>query len=180
MNTPSPDPFDRALAAYSARELARSLPPPPGFAERTTAVVLGRARWPWKAIGASVLAGVLAVGGIVYIVWPKPQPVPPVAPPVAVEPVSPETPNIGETLSEAGSAIAKLSRTTAEKATPRSLLPGEAMKHHDPVPVPPEAQPGTEAIAAMPAAAKTGLEPVTGSTRRAISLFLRDTGLKAD
>lgn len=186
MNTPPPDPFDRALAAYSARELARTISPPTGFADRTAAVVLGRTRWPWKAISASLLAGVLAVGGVVYIVWPKPQPTEsiPLQQVIVVGPSDsmsvPDSPNIGETLSEAGSALAKLSRTTAEKATPRALLPGDVVKVPEPMPVPPEAQPGTEAIAAMPAAAKSGLDPVTGSTRRAINLFLRDTGLKAD
>jgi hypothetical protein len=88
-------------------------------------------------------------------------------------------PKIGDTLSEAGEAIAKLSRSTAEKATPRALLP-EASKVEPPKPRPSDAPPGTDAIAAMPSAAKSSLQPVTGSTRRAISLLLRDTGLKAD
>jgi hypothetical protein len=183
MNTPSPDPFDRALAAYSAREQARAIPPPAGFADRTAAVVLARPRWPWKPITAGLFTLAVAVVGVGYVVWPKPQPVP-VAPepqPVVVtpEPSSSDTPNIGDTLSGAGSAFAKLTRSTADKATPQTLLP-ETARAADPPPLPPDAQPGADAIVAMPAAAKSGLEPMTGSTRRAISAFLRDTGLKAN
>lgn len=184
MNTPPPDPFDRALAAYSAREQARAIHPPAGFAERATAAVLHRPRWPWKPITAGLFTLAVAVVGVGYVAWPKPAAVP-VTPPelspvvVTPEPSPSETPNIGDTLSGAGSAFAKLTRTTAEKATPRTLLP-EPTRVADPIPVPPDAQPGANAIAAMPAAAKSGLEPMTGSTRRAISAFLRDTGLKAN
>jgi hypothetical protein len=95
------------------------------------------------------------------------------------EPSAP-SPNIGDQFSEAGNALAKLTRTTADKAAPQSLLPPEPVKVPDPKPPVADPQHGAEAIAAMPAAAKSGLEPMTGSTRRAISLFLRDTGLKAD
>jgi hypothetical protein len=182
MNTPPPDPFDRALAAYSAREQARSIPPPAGFADRAAAGVLNRPRRPWKAIAAGLFTLALVTLGVGSVAWPKPEAVPePEPPPVVVtpEPSPSETPNIGDTLSGAGSAFAKLTRTTAEKATPRTLLP-EPTKPADPLPVPPDAQPGAEAIAAMPAAAKSGLEPMTGSTRRAINAFLRDTGLKAN
>ncbi len=184
MNTPPPDPFDRALAAYSAREQARVIPPPAGFAERATASVLARPRWPWKLMTAGLFTLVIGLVGVGYVAWPKPVPVtapPPEPPPLVVtpEPSPSDTPNFGDTLSGAGSAFAKLTRNTAEKATPRTLLP-ETAKAADPLPVPPDAQPGAEAIAAMPAAAKSGLEPMTGSTRRAISAFLRDTGLKAN
>lgn len=181
MNTPPPDPFDRALAAYSAREQARAISPPAGFADRATAAVLDRPRFPWKATSASGVALLAAVVAIGYTTWPRPVP-PPDEPPqrvVTVEPAGP-TPNIGDQFSEAGNALAKLTRTTADKATPRALLPAEPVKTPDVKPLPPDAAHGTEAIAAMPAAAKSGLEPMTGSTRRAISLFLRDTGLKAN
>jgi hypothetical protein len=181
MNTLPPDPFDRALAAYSARERGRAIDPPAGFADRVTAAVMNRPRWLWKAVsaaGTAVLMAVLATG---YAAWPKPQPAPQADPPVraGVEPDGP-TPNIGDTLSEAGSALAKLTRTTAEKATPRTLLPAEPVKVPDPKPVRRDVQPATEAIAAMPAAARSGLGPMSGSTRRAINAFLRDTGLRAD
>ena len=177
MNTPPPDPFDRALAAYSAREQARVIAPPAGFADRATAAVFARPRFPWKAITASALAGLVAVG---YFAWPKTQPQPTPAPqPLVAIPV-PESPNIGDQFSEAGNALAKLTRTTADKAAPQSLLPTEPVKAAEPKPLTVDPQHGTEAIAAMPAAAKSGLEPMTGSTRRAISLFLRDTGLKAN
>ncbi len=179
MNTPTPDPFDRALAAYSAREQARLIPPPAGFADRATAAVLARPRFPWKATSASALAGVVAVLAVGYFAWPKtqPQPNPAPQPIVSIPEPSAPSPNIGEQFSEAGNALAKLTRITADKAAPRTLLPTEPVKAPDPKPLPAD-QHGTEAIAAMPAAAKSGLEPMTGSTRRAISLFLRDTGLK--
>lgn len=186
MNTPPPNPFDRALAAYSAREQARRLDPPAGFADRAAAAVLSRPRWPWKAVTTSataLLVAVLAVG-VGYVVWPKPQPTPEPQKIVIVDPSDsmsvPESPNIGDTLSEAGGALAKLSRTTAEKATPRTLLPSEVAKAAPPKPVGGDVQPAADAITSMPSAAKSGLEPMTGSTRRAISLFLRDTGLKAN
>ena len=187
MNTPPPDPFDRALAAYSAREQGRRIDPPAGFADRTTTLIVGgtaphtpcaRPRWPWKAVAASATAVLVAVLAVGYTAWPKPQPTPE-PPPVVVTP-EPVSPNIGDTLSEAGDALAKLSRTTAEKATPRTLLPGEVAKAAPPKPVGGDVQPAADAITSMPSAAKSGLEPVTGSTRRAINLFLRDTGLKAN
>jgi hypothetical protein len=180
MNTPPPNPFDRALAAYSAREQARAISPPAGFADRATAAVLARPRFPWKATTASGVALLAAVVAIGSMTWPKPSQPPAEVPQriVTVEPAGP-TPNIGDQFSEAGNALAKLTRTTADKATPRALLPAEPVKTPDVKPRP-DAAHGTEAIAAMPAAAKSGLEPMTGSTRRAISLFLRDTGLKAN
>jgi hypothetical protein len=179
MNTPAPDPFDRALAAYSAREQARVIPPPDGFADRTAAV-LARPRFPWKAVGASVVAVAVAAVAVGYVAWPKPQPAPVPQPIVATPEPSSPPPNIGETLSEAGGALAKLSRTTAEKATPRAFLPGDLTKQPDPPPHPADVPPSADALASVPASAKSSLEPVTGSTRRAISVFLRDTGLKAD
>ncbi len=182
MNTPTPNPFDRALAAYSAREQARVIAPPTGFADRATAAVLNRPRFPWKAISASTLAGLVAVLAVGYVAWPKPQPAPTPAPQPFVttpEPSAP-SPNIGDQFSEAGNALAKLTRSTADKAAPQTLLPSEGVKVPDPKPLVADPQHGTEAIAAMPAAAKSGIEPMTGSTRRAISLFLRDTGLKAN
>jgi len=183
MNTSPPDPFDRALAAYSAREQGRAIAPPTGFADRTTAAVLNRPCCPWKRVSAGVLSGLVAVVAVGYIAWPKPQPpAPPVEPPqqvVVVEPSTP-SPNIGDQFSEAGSALAKLTRNTADKAAPRTLLPTESPKVPDPKPQPADTQHGTEAIAAMPGAAKSGIEPMTGSTKRALTLFLRDTGLKAN
>jgi hypothetical protein len=178
MNTPPPDPFDRALAAYSAREQGRAIPPPAGFADRTAAAVLARPRWQWKAVAASATALLVAAVAVGYAVWPKPQPTPEPRPVVATP--EPTSPNIGDTLSEAGGALAKLGRTTAEKATPRTLLPGEAVRAPEPKPGPAGVQPATDAIASMPSAARSGLEPVTGRTRRALAVFLRDTGLKAD
>lgn len=180
MNTPPPnDPFARALAVYSTREQARAIAPPPGFAARVMADVLNRPRWPWKAVAASTLALALAAVGVGYAVWPKakPEPVPPQPVTTVTEPPPSAAPNIGDQLSEAGNALAKLTRTTAEKATPRALLP-EPAKVDPPKPLSAEANPAADAIAAVPAAAKSGLEPVAGGTRRAINAFLRDTGLR--
>jgi hypothetical protein len=41
----------------------------------------------------------------------------------------------------------------------------------------PGIEPATDALSAMPSAAKSGLEPVTSATRRAVTLFLRDFGI---
>jgi hypothetical protein len=179
MNTPAPDPFDRALAAYSAREQARHIDPPAGFAERVTATVSARPRWPKWATGASAFVGLVLAAGIGYALWPKAELAP--EQPVVVTPApEPPPPKIGDTLSEAGEALAKLSRDTTEKATPPQALfaPVEAVKLPPSKPMSPDVQPAAETLASVPGAAKSGLEPVTGSTRRALHLFLRDTGLK--
>ena len=89
MNAPTPDPFDRALAAYSAREQARPIPPPAGFADRTTAAVLARPRWrvPRWAYGVVFAVGVVAAAVIGYPMWSKPgTPAEPLKQLVVVEP----------------------------------------------------------------------------------------------
>lgn len=181
MNTPppAPDPFDRALAAYTARERARRIDPPAGFAERATAAILARPCWPKWATGTTAAVGLVLAVGIGYALWPTPELPDPELVPLVPTP-EPTPPNIGDTLSEAGDALAKLSRDTTDKATPPPALfaPVEAMRLPPTKPMTPDVQPAAETLAAVPGAAKSGLEPVTGSTRRAINLFLRDTGLK--
>lgn len=182
MTTPPPDPFDRALAAYSAREQARFIPTPNGLADRVTAAVVARPRWLWaKWLTGSVLVlGLTAAGVIGYAVLATPDAVPAPAPPPVVARPETSAPRIGDTLSEAGDVLAKLSRSAAEKATPPRALfsPVETVKLPTARPMESDVQPAADTLASVPAAARSGLEPMTNSTRRAINLFLRDTGLR--
>lgn len=180
MNTPLPDPFDRALAAHAAREQARRIDPPVGFAGRVTATVLARPRWPKWATAAGAAVGLVLAAGVGYAVWPKAEPPAPVQPVVVTPAPEQPPPKIGDTLSEAGEALAKITRDTTDKATPPPALfaPVEAVKLPPAKATTPDVQPAADTLASVPGAAKSGLEPVTGSTRRAINLFLRDTGLK--
>jgi hypothetical protein len=97
--------------------------------------------------------------------------------PVVTEP----SPKLGESLSEAGEALASLSRDTAEKtvAPTRSLFGTVERLRVPTADVTADLTPATQSFAAMPTAAKSSLEPLTNNTRRAINLFLRDTGLQA-
>ena len=88
--------------------------------------------------------------------------------------------HVGDQFSEASSAIAALTRRTADETVvpTLSLIPVVDPPREIPsvaVSVPPE--PAVDSLAEMPNAVQAGLEPMTTSTRRAINLFLRDTGL---
>lgn len=85
-----------------------------------------------------------------------------------------------EQLSEARSALASLSSRTADEAIAptRTLF---ASLEAPPLPagldVPTEVEPAVASLAGMPQAAWAGFAPLANSTRRAVNLFLRDTGL---
>ena len=183
MTPPDPHPLDAALAAHAAREQARVLTPPPGFAERVTVAVLARPRtWPkWVAAGGGLTA-VLLTAVVAVAVWPKPQPEPPPPPPVQPIVTPTPAPRIDDALSEAGRALAKLGRDTTDKATPPPALlaPVEAVKLPHGPPAGAGGQTAGATFAALPAAARSGLEPVTGRTKKAFGALLRDAGLRGD
>jgi hypothetical protein len=171
--------FEAALAGYTAAERARPIAPPPGFADRVTAAAVGRWRRGWWLSRGAVGLTVLALSGVGwYATRPAPPPVntPPI---VAPQPLAP-TPTVGETLSDAGEALASLSKATADLA----ISPTRSLFANTDVPwpavrPPAEVTPAADSLAAVPAAARSSVEPLAGSTRRAINLFLRDTGLRA-
>ena len=78
----------------------------------------------------------------------------------------------------------ELTRRTAEEtvAPVQVLVPAVAPVDLDGgpmVPGVPDADPAVESLARIPEAASAGLEPVAESAKRAVFLFLRDTGLAA-
>ena len=93
------------------------------------------------------------------------------------EPVAPE--RVSDRFAEAGSALASMTRKASEQAlTPtRTLVPSPDQVSFSPTDWPAEVEPAADSLAGMPEAAKSGLEPVTTGARRAVNLFLRDTGL---
>ncbi|MEO2091846.1 MAG: hypothetical protein ABGY75_20525 [Gemmataceae bacterium] len=172
---PLPPAFDAALVAYSARRLPAV---PPGFAERVAERWAARVRFVRRVKWATAAAAILVLtsaGGYYALRTPEP----PVA--VAPPPVEPTPmPKLSDSLSEMGEALAAVSRDTAEKASgPRSLF-GSVDKLRLPVPaaVAPDVTPAAQSLASVPASAKASVEPLTNSTKRAIGLFLRDTGLQ--
>ena len=96
---------------------------------------------------------------------------------VAPLPLTLNTPRVTDQVAEAGSALTAMTL----RATEQAMRPTRALFPVDPTTVPQidlptTMEPATESIAALPSAAKSGLEPITGSTRRAVNLFLRDVG----
>lgn len=172
---PLPPAFDAAVAAYSARRLPTV---PAGFADRVADRWAARVRFVRRvkwATAAAVTLGLTSVGGYFALRTPE-SPVVVAPPPVESVP----SPRLSDSLSEMGEALAAVSRDTAEKASgPRSLF-GSVDKLRLPVPaaVAPDVTPAAQSFAAVPSSAKASVEPLTNSTRRAISLFLRDTGLQ--
>ncbi len=84
---------------------------------------------------------------------------------------------VTDQVAEAGSAITAMTR----RATEQAMRPTRALFPVDPMAVPQidlptTMEPATESLAALPSAAKSGLEPITDGTRRAVNLFLRDVG----
>jgi hypothetical protein len=161
---------------------------PADFANRVVNTLqLSRSPAPWpvrhvKAIllSALVLVGCIAVG---CLVWPAgdEQSMEPLLRQGHSQPA--QRYRFNETLSEAGQSLAHLSRDTAGQAleptkiffasstlsnlldTPTvtgAVRPNEALQ---------------EPLQAVPLAARESLAPVTNGPRRAISLFLRDSGL---
>ncbi len=173
---PTPPAFDAAVAAYSARQLPTV---PAGFADRVAGRWAARVRFVRRvkwATAAAVVIGLTTAGGYFALRTPEPPVV--VAPPV--EPAPMPVPKLSDSLSEMGEALAAVSRDTAEKASGPRFLFGSVDKIRLPVPaaVAPDVTPAAQSFASVPASARASVEPLTSSTKRAISLFLRDTGLQ--
>lgn len=178
-----PPDFAAALEAYSARERGRAYTPPPGFTDRVTATV-ARRRWvgrgAWAALAAVL---VLTVGGYLAV-RNTTRDVPAVKhEPVVPQPVAPLPPKLSESFSEAGEALASLSQDTMGKAVePTKALFANADKFRltPPKAMAADVQPAASTFERVPSAAKSSLEPLTTRTRKALTLFLRDTGLRSN
>jgi hypothetical protein len=99
---------------------------------------------------------------------PDPQPAP-----------APRPVRVSAELAKAGDAIRESSRPLTEAAAaPKALANiAEAMIPPMGVPMNDDVAPVAASLAELPAAARTGLEPVTGTTQKAFDRFLRDVGV---
>lgn len=129
-------------------------------------------------VGGSALAmaACLFISVGIYFTQTGSKPTPEV---VEVVPMPPtlNTPRVSDQVAEAGSALTAMTY----RATEQAMRPTRALFPLDPMAVPQidlptTMEPATESLAALPSAAKSGLEPITDSTRRAVNLFLRDVG----
>jgi hypothetical protein len=189
--TPTPDPLPTeavpGLAEYSAAEQRRRFRLPAGFADRVTTGALRQrrqrvlARW---TAGLTLAASVLvAVGLFATGVLTGRQPEVSIAPDRPTIPLSPAAvtppPRVADQLAEAGAALESLTRETTEKAVaPTRALFDTATRPPEPAPEPP-APPVLE-LASLTSAARTSLDPVTNTTRRAMTRLLKDVGLRAN
>lgn len=159
---------------------------PSGLAERILERAIDdrrirvRTRWVSAASLATLAAGVVIAA---FLVWPnsqaKPEPspeivvLPPKEPSVAVA----NPPRFDERMAEAGTAIASISRNAKDQ----TVTPTKNFIPQAPLAISPEApldmEPAAATLAEIPQHARSGIEPVTSTTRRAVNLFLRDTGV---
>ena len=173
------------LTDYSAAEQGRRFAPPAGFADRVTTGALRQrqrrilARW---TVGMTLAASVLAVAGLFVagvFTDRTPEVVNRPVPPAVVEPPAPT--NVREQLAGAGAALESLTWETTEKAVgPTMALFDSATRATVPTPRPVPADDPTLALASLPDAARSSLDPVTNTTRRAVNRLLKDVGLRAN
>jgi hypothetical protein len=153
------------LLAAAGPELALLPRPSPLLRDRLVRASLRtrRRRWPVPALAAGL---VLAIG--VWAAWPT-------RPPAVVEAAKLPAPRVADQWA----AVAGVARTAGEKvAAPARLLSPPDLKLPA-TDLPARLDPAADALTALGQAAKAGAEPVAGTTRRAVGLFLRDFGLAA-
>jgi hypothetical protein len=136
-----------------------------------------RVTWVGRAAAVALAASIL-VAAILYGPWvgrtnqpdivrgrePSPEPAPE---------------RVADRVADAGSALASITRKATDQAlTPtRNLIPPPESVTLPETELATTVEPAAESLAAMPQAAKSGIEPMTTGARRAVSLFLRDTGI---
>jgi hypothetical protein len=178
----------RGLAS-AARVLAgvpaTSFDPPVELADRITSAVEGdyRTRRRWRVAGRAVAAALAAsvlVAGFVYLRPAERLDVVEAPPRQLPQPTTAPPPRVADRFAEAGSAFASLTRKATDQtvAPTRQLLPSPTLPF-SPMGDVPGVEPATESLASVPSAAKSGFEPLATTTRRAMNLFMRDTGLSA-
>jgi hypothetical protein len=174
----------RALAA-AARALGEAAPvapaPSAGLTERIVAAAVRdyRIRRARRRAALALAASVL-VAGCAYLLLPTRADAPVIAqtqPPALEAP-----PRVADRVAAAGDALAALTRHAADQTvTPaRHLVPPAESVSWPRAELPPAVEPAVESLAEMPDAARSGFEPMANTTRRAVSLFLRDVGLQPD
>jgi hypothetical protein len=114
------------------------------------------------------------------VVQPRPPAVVPAPAPGPQEAPAPRPVRVSAELAKAGEALRESSRPLAEPAAaaPKVLASiADAMIPPMTVPVNDDVAPAAGSLAELPAAARTGLEPVAGTTRKAFTRLLRDVGV---
>lgn len=151
--------------------------PPTGFAGRVVAAAVRdrRVRARRRYAGFAVAAGIAVA--VAVLAWPRADVVPNPQPFAQQQlPPEPAPVRVGDRFAEAGSAIASLTRQTADDTL--TLIPVVETPMLNLIPtVPMDTDPTVASLADIPQTASVGLEPVADSARRAFNLFLRDTGL---
>jgi hypothetical protein len=180
---PAGCPDCRALATAARQFHGVSLPhaePRPELAARIVSAAARdrRFRQRRRFVGAALAASLL-VAATAYFLRPPtgPREVVKAPPTPAVTPEAP--PRVSDRLAEAGSAVMAMTlRARDQTVNPtRTLLPPPEAVTVPTAGAIPEIEPAAESLAGMPDAARSGFEPVTDKTRRAVNLFLRDVGL---
>ncbi|MGL6073859.1 MAG: hypothetical protein ACRC8S_06830 [Fimbriiglobus sp.] len=154
----SPDPLSELYQEHRPQA-------PSGFADRVAAVALRQraVRLWWRRAGAVFLTGLLILGGATYFFWPSPDAPEPITQTVPIisapETTAPSPISEGVTESrEALQAVREKVRETASLIRPPELFTTKS------TPETPELPPITP---------KT-IDPITGTTRRAMSMFFQD------
>lgn len=180
---PAACPDCRALAAAARLLLGAPVVRPhaaPGLTEQIVAVVVRdrRARRRRRVVGLALAASLLLGAGAVLLQPPAagPREVVHVPPDLPVAPEAPP-PRVSDQFAEAGSAVMAITRRARDRTVnpTRTLIPPP-----ESVTVPtalPGIEPAAESLAGMPDGVRSGIEPVTDKTRRAVNLFLRDVGI---
>jgi len=129
------------------------------------------------AVGMALAAGVM----IALIFWPEAGPV--AGPPQIVEKVKPVDspaavpPRMEDAFADAGEAIQGLGRMFSEPSLPSTelLAPfSRALGQPLPSPMATDFEPAASSLAALPEAALSSLEPLTGSATRVFTRFIQD------
>jgi hypothetical protein len=85
---------------------------------------------------------------------------------------------VDERVSDATSALASITKKATERTlAPRNLIPQPERMSLPDSELASSVEPAAESLSAMPQAAKSGIEPMTTGAKRAVNLFLRDTGI---
>lgn len=183
-------PACRSLHAAAGRleQGLRALPPPcppADLADRIALRVLAERRRParWRRglfLGLALAASLFLVVGLALRrpqTGERVEAPPPPPPPAVVTPEAPPTPrpSLGESVAEATSAVASLTRRAADETVEgsRALLPPMPLPSADD-PLTTAFEPPAESLREAGHGVATGLQPVADSARRAVSLFLRD------
>lgn len=151
-----------AAAAWDSRFRSRVK-----WAGRTAAFALAA-----SVLVAVALLGPWAGGTKAPEIVRRPEPLPQPAPTPAPE-------RVADRVADAGSALASITKKASDRTlTPtRNLFPPPERVSLPDSTLAATVEPAAESVASMPQSAKSGIEPMTTGAKRAVNLFLRDTGI---